>query len=83
MAKTKQATPDKPAKRPRQVWLARPFVALGHYVRDSWRELRQVEWPDRRETWQLTVAVIGFSLFIGVLVAACDIASQWIIRRLI
>ena len=38
--------------------LFRPFVALGHYIRDSWRELRQVRWPNRKMTWKMVLAVI-------------------------
>ena len=38
--------------------LARPFVALGRYIRDSWQELRQVRWPDRKTTWKMTFAVL-------------------------
>ncbi len=40
--------------------LARPFVALGRYIRDSWRELRQVRWPNRKATWKMTVAVLVY-----------------------
>ena len=41
------------------------------YFRESWRELRQVTWPNRKETIQLTFAVfifaVTFALFIGVI----------------
>ena len=83
MAKDSAKQPKKAKSSTKPVWLARPFVALGHYVRDSWRELKQVEWPSRKETWQLTFAVMAFSLFIGALVALCVFASQWIVRSLI
>ena len=45
----------KPARKPLIIFL--PFIALGRYFRNSWRELRQVEWPSRRATWQMTLAV--------------------------
>ncbi len=46
--------------------LARPFVALGRYLRDSWRELRQVRWPNRKATWKMTFAVLIYcALFIA------------------
>ena len=55
---TKSNTPEKPLK---QVFiLARPFVALGRYLRDSWRELRQVRWPNRKATWKMTLAVLVY-----------------------
>ena len=49
----------------------KPFFALGRYFRDSWREIRLVQWPTRRFTWKMTLSVIGyvviFVIFIGVL----------------
>lgn len=63
--------------------LFRPFVAFGRYVRDSWRELRQVQWPSRRATWKMTLGVIIFCVFIGLLVLICDWASQWLIQEVI
>lgn len=63
--------------------LFRPFVALGRYIRDSWRELRKVEWPSRRATWKMTLGVIVFCVFIGVFVLVCDWASQWLIQEVV
>jgi len=46
--------------------LARPFVALGRYLRDSWRELRQVRWPNRKATWKMTLAgLVNCAIFIA------------------
>ena len=42
------------------------------YFVNSWRELRQVVWPSRGETWRLTVAVFIFALVFGALVAGVD-----------
>lgn len=42
------------------------------YFRNSWKELRQVTWPKRRESWQLTGAVLLFSAVFGVLIALVD-----------
>lgn len=58
-------------------FLVRPlrFLAkvLGlRYVVRSWRELRLVTWPNRRQTRQLTVAVLVFSIIFGVVVAVVD-----------
>ncbi len=55
----------------------KPFRILGRilwptYFRNSWKELRQVTWTTRRETWQLTLAVIIFSVIFGVLIAIVD-----------
>ena len=63
--------------------LFRPFINLGHYFRDSWRELRKVEWPSRRATWKMTLAVIIFCAVVGLIVIVCDWAFQWLIQEVI
>ena len=42
------------------------------YFLNAWRELRQVSWPNRRETWRLTLAVFIFAIVFGALVAVVD-----------
>jgi preprotein translocase SecE subunit len=54
-----------------------------NYFRSSWKELRQVTWPTRRETWQLTLAVIIFSVIFGVLVAIVDYGLDKAFKQLI
>ena len=63
---------EKSAKKP--FILFRPFVALGHYLRDSWRELRQVRWPNRKATWQMLVAVILYAALFMVIISVLDLA---------
>lgn len=48
------------------------FVLAPPYLRNSWRELRLVTWPDRKQSRQLTTAVIIFSIVFGVLVWLVD-----------
>ncbi len=52
--------------------LARPFVALGRYLRDSWRELRQVRWPSRKATWKMTLAVLCYCAIFIVFIIILD-----------
>lgn len=52
--------------------LFRPFVALGHYIRDSFREVRQVRWPDRKATWKLVVSVIIYVVVIAGFIMLLD-----------
>lgn len=42
------------------------------YFKDSWAEVRQVEWPSRKQTAQLTMAVFMFAFFFGLIVAVVD-----------
>lgn len=63
--------------------LFRPFAAFGRYVRNSWRELRVVEWPSRRATWTLTFAVLAFTVFFAAFVMLCDWLFQLLVKDLI
>lgn len=57
--------------------LGRPLRGLAiitglRYLARSWAELRQVAWPNRRQTRQLTIAVIVFSTVFGIIIAVVD-----------
>lgn len=52
------------------------------YVRSSWRELKEVTWPTRREGLRLTSAVIIFSLIFGVLIAVVDYGLDKLFKQL-
>lgn len=58
-------------------------ILLPLYLRNSWRELRQVTWPNRSTTLRLTFAVIVFSLVFGLIVAAVDFVLDKIFKELI
>ena len=80
----KTEKPEKPAKKDKKsdkkkpFILIRPFVAFGRYLRDSWRELRQVRWPNRKVTWKMVLAVFVYTaLFIAALVAL-DLLFDWL-----
>ena len=49
-----------------------PFIALGRYIRDSFRELRQVRWPNRKETWKLVLSVIVYVIVIAGFIMLLD-----------
>lgn len=63
--------------------LFRPFVALWHYLRDSWRELRQVRWPNRKATWQLVLAVIVYSILFVILISLLDMFFSWLFNLIL
>ena len=53
------------------------------YFINSWREVKQVTWPNRRETWRLTAAVFVFATVFGILVAVVDKGLDEIFKKLI
>ena len=78
---TKSNTSEKPLK---QIFLlARPFVALGRYLRDSWRELRQVRWPNRKATWKMTLAVLVYCAIFIVFIMLLDALFTFIFDLLL
>lgn len=69
----KSSKSDRSEKPLKEVFiLARPFVALGRYIRDSWRELRQVRWPNRKATWKMTLAVLVYCAILMVFILLLD-----------
>lgn len=59
------------------------LVLVPPFLRSSWRELRLVTWPNRRESRQLTTAVIIFSIIFGLLVWGVDVGLNDLFKRLI
>ena len=63
--------------------LFRPFVALWHYLRDSWKELRQVRWPNRKTTWKMVLAVIVYSILFVILISLLDLFFSWLFNLIL
>lgn len=53
------------------------------YFVNSWREVRQVTWPSRRETWRLTLAVFIFAVVFGALIASVDKGLDLIFKKVV
>ena len=58
-------------------------ILVPPYVRNSWKELRLVTWPGRRESLQLTLAVIIFSIVFGALVTVVDLGIDKVFRKVL
>lgn len=59
------------------------YIIFPVYVRNSWRELRLVTWPNRRESLQLTNAVIIFSVIFGLIIAGVDFGLDKLFKEFI
>lgn len=53
------------------------------YFVNSWREIRLVQWPSRRETWRLTLAVFIFAAVFGALVAGVDKGLDEVFKKVV
>lgn len=58
--------------------LFRPFVAFFRYLRDSWREIRQVRWPNRKATWKMVLAVLVYTALFIILISLLDLFFKWL-----
>lgn len=56
-------------------------ILLFKFFRASWKEVRQVQWPDMRTTVRLTIAVFIFSILFGSLVAVTDYGLDKVFRK--
>ncbi len=62
-------------------WLG--LILLPRYFRNAYKELRQVTWPSRRQTWKLTFSVLVFAVVFGFFVTVADYGLDKIIRRIV
>ena len=58
----------------------RSLIGVG---RDSWREVRKVVWPTRREAIQTTVFVFVFSVTLALFLWFTDKTIEWVMYDLI
>lgn len=58
-------------------------VLLLRYFRNSWQELRKVEWPNARETTKLTIAVFIFAIFFSIIISLADFGLDKLFQKLI
>lgn len=66
-------------QRARKSFLKSPFKG---YFKDSYNELKQVEWPNRATSWKLTGTVIVFSAAFAVLTTLLDIGFEKIAKKI-
>lgn len=87
------ARKEKREKKPLPKWLkvvtwpfrmlAKPFIALGRYIHDSWVELRQVRWPSRGATWKMFFAIMVYAALFMALIAVLDMLFTWLFNLFI
>lgn len=53
------------------------------YVRESFKELKNVTWPGRMETWRLMFAVFVFAVVLGSFIAVLDYGLEKLLREVI
>jgi preprotein translocase SecE subunit len=59
------------------------LILLPPYVRSSWKELKQVTWTKRRDSFRLTGAVICFAIVFGLIVFVLDFFLDKIFKEVL
>lgn len=58
-------------------------VRLPKYFIDSWKEIKKVTWPSRKESLKLTLAVAIFTLVFTIVTVIADYLFSEIVERII
>jgi len=53
------------------------------YFKESYEELKKVQWPNRKETIQYTLVVLGVSLFLASFLGAVDFGLNYLLELVI
>lgn len=59
--------------------LTAPF----RYLRDSWREIRQVRWPNRKTTWKMVLAIFIYAALFVALIMLLDVFFTWLFNLIL
>ena len=59
------------------------LVRIGGYFTGSWSELKEVQWPTRKATWGLTIAVLLYSAFFVALIILLDIVFKFLFEQIL
>ncbi len=60
-----------------------PIIRFNRYLVASWRELKNVRWPSRKETWQKVLSIIIYGLFFIVLVLFLDNIFDYLFKLML
>lgn len=71
-------------KQPKKVFiLFRPFAAIGRYIKNSWQEMRQVRWPNRKYTWKMTIAMLVYCVIFLAFIVLLDLLFSLLFNNLL
>lgn len=83
-AAAEQTTPQKERRMVNPLrLLVRMLLGVGGYFKGAWFELRQVRWPNRRATFGMTGALLGFTAFFTVFILLIDALFQYLFKLML
>jgi preprotein translocase subunit SecE len=80
-ARQQQVRPG--ATPPKQQTGRREPQPRGRFVRESWAELKKVEWPGRNQVMQATVVVIIACAIVGAFLYVCDLVFRNLVEQIL
>lgn len=60
-----------------------PVAKLKNYITETRKELRHVNWPNRRQTVRFTLLVIGISAFVAVFLGLADFVFGYLLNAFV
>jgi preprotein translocase subunit SecE len=64
-------------------WFSVPGQRFLAFARDAWAETRRVIWPERKETWMVTLYVFAFVVVMAIFLWIVDKSLEWILYDLV
>ena len=64
-------------------WFSVPGQRLLGFAKDAWSETKRVVWPDRKETWMVTLYVFAFVVVMALFLWLTDKTLEWVLYDLI
>jgi preprotein translocase SecE subunit len=58
-------------------------MALNKFIKNSYEELRKVNWPSRRDTLRMVLIVVLFSAAVALLLSASDSFFTFLMKKFI
>ncbi|HHY62831.1 MAG: preprotein translocase subunit SecE [Bacillota bacterium] len=59
------------------------FGKIGKFFREVRAEFKRVQWPSRKETWSLTLAVIVYVLIVTVFLGLVDLGLSFLVEQIV
>ena len=63
--------------------ISEPGKQLVAFAKDSWKEVKKVVWPSRKETVQMTLYVFAFVVIMALFLWLTDKTVEWVLYDLI
>ena len=64
-------------------FISEPGKQLIGFLKDTWREVKKVVWPTRKESTQMTLVVFGFVIVMALFLWLTDKSLEWLFYDLI